>query len=194
MTPHRNRLILSVVAVGLAMLVLVPAAAAPGKVVKVPAPLEPPKKEPANPAPVPPPAPDDETNELQRLIQRQLQQVLPPLPPDQQAEIQKQIQEAIRGLPGVPLPGNVQVAATTTTIQGNSITTRHQSGALAITVTGTLENGKCKPSEITIEDNGAISKYDSLDKVPAQFQPKVKSLIERSGPKLLDLECDGLFP
>jgi beta-lactamase regulating signal transducer with metallopeptidase domain len=59
-------------------------------------------------------------------------------------------------------------------------TTRYQEGALFITVTGKVANGKAKVGEITVQDGAASTDYPNLDKVPERYRDKVKNLVEMS--------------
>jgi hypothetical protein len=59
-------------------------------------------------------------------------------------------------------------------------TTRYQEGSLVITVTGKVEDGKGKTTEIQIQDGRETHKYESVDKVPEQYRDKVKNLVETS--------------
>src|SRR5262249_19615093 len=70
---------------------------------------------------------------------------------------------------------------TTTFRTGDRFTTRHQEGSLIITVTGTVADGKARASEINIQDGAVTSKYDSVDRVPAQERDKADHLLRVSG-------------
>jgi hypothetical protein len=76
---------------------------------------------------------------------------------------------------------------TSTIHENDRFTSRLQDGGLAITVTGKVEDGKTKVSEIQIKDGNKTEKYESLDKVPEQYRDKVKHLIEVSSKPRLDL-------
>lgn len=90
----------------------------------------------------------------------------------------------------IPLPGGGQgifqilgppqpnAVITTTVRTAEGFTTRHQEGSLIITLTGTTKDGKNKVGEISIQDGRESHKVESLDKVPKQYQDKVKNLIE----------------
>lgn len=67
-----------------------------------------------------------------------------------------------------------------TTIQrdNDSFTAKNVEKCMTITVKGTIEEGKAKVSEITIDDGKKPQKYESLDKVPADHKAKVQSLIK----------------
>jgi beta-lactamase regulating signal transducer with metallopeptidase domain len=97
--------------------------------------------------------------------------------------------------PGVPIPplpgpagpvmlqllGPAQNAVITTTVRtSDGFTTRYQEGSLIITLTGSTKDGKAKVIEIHVQDGGVTNKYESLDKVPKQYQDKAKNLIEMS--------------
>jgi hypothetical protein len=76
-------------------------------------------------------------------------------------------------------PGlNNQTVITSTFRTGDRFTTRHQEGSLIITVTGTVEEGKNKVSQIQVQDGNESAKYESVAKVPEQYRDKVKNLIE----------------
>jgi len=70
------------------------------------------------------------------------------------------------------------VAALSTVRTGDEFTTRYQEGELAITVKGSVADGKTKVKEITVRDGGKTEKYESVDKVPERFRDKVKDVIE----------------
>lgn len=72
-------------------------------------------------------------------------------------------------------PGSV---LTTNFRTNNRFTTRHQEGSLIITVTGTVEDGKAKVSQIHVQDGRESNTYQSVDKVPEQYRDKVANLIE----------------
>ena len=61
---------------------------------------------------------------------------------------------------------------------GNQFITRHQEGSLIVTVTGTVDDGKSKVSQIKVQDGNESNKYEAVDKVPEQYRAKVKNLIE----------------
>ena len=105
------------------------------------------------------------------------------------------------GFPGIPgnglggmgappgFPGGARIinggpgfkgVMTTTFRNDDRFTTRHQEGSLVITVTGKIEDGKAKTSEIQVQDGTATNKYENVDKVPEQYRDKVKSLVEMS--------------
>jgi hypothetical protein len=70
----------------------------------------------------------------------------------------------------------------------DSFTTRHQEGSLIITVTGKVADGKTKLGEIQVQDGQVAHKYESVDKVPDQYQDKVKNLVEMSEKSSLKIE------
>jgi beta-lactamase regulating signal transducer with metallopeptidase domain len=70
----------------------------------------------------------------------------------------------------------------------DSFTTRHQEGSLIITVTGKVADGKTKLGEIQVQDGQVVHKYESVDKVPDQYQDKVKNLVEMSEKSSLKIE------
>jgi beta-lactamase regulating signal transducer with metallopeptidase domain len=84
----------------------------------------------------------------------------------------------------VPRPGEkVKPGDVLTTLfrAGERFTTRYQEGSLIITVTGTVAGGKAKVGEIQIQDGRQEHKYDSVERVPAQYRDKVAHLVEMSG-------------
>jgi PDZ domain len=56
-------------------------------------------------------------------------------------------------------------------------TARYTEGELAITLTGTLTDGKARVREIRVRDRDSADKYDSLDQVPERYRDRVKDLI-----------------
>jgi beta-lactamase regulating signal transducer with metallopeptidase domain len=77
----------------------------------------------------------------------------------------------------------------TTTFRTNDrFTTRHQEGSLIITVTGKVADGKTKLGEIQVQDGQVVHKYESVDKVPDQYQDKVKNLVEMSEKSSVKIE------
>jgi membrane-associated protease RseP (regulator of RpoE activity) len=70
----------------------------------------------------------------------------------------------------------------------DSFTTRHQEGSLIITVTGKVADGKTKLGEIQVQDGQVAHKYETVDKVPDQYQDKVKNLVEMSEKSSLKIE------
>ncbi len=82
------------------------------------------------------------------------------------------------GGPGVF--GNAGGVMTTLFRTDNRFTGRHQEGTLVISVTGTVDDGKAKVSEISVNDGGTKHKYESAGKVPAEYRDKVKNLVEMS--------------
>jgi hypothetical protein len=59
-------------------------------------------------------------------------------------------------------------------------TTRQQEGSLVLTVVGTVKDGKPAVSTISVREGNEEKKYDTLDKVPAEYRDKVARLIELS--------------
>lgn len=59
-------------------------------------------------------------------------------------------------------------------------TINHHEGSLNIMVMGKVEDGKQKVSEIQVRDGAASHRYESVDKVPARYRTKVKSLVDRA--------------
>lgn len=107
-------------------------------------------------------------------------------------------------LPGpnmIPLPGGgqgifqiagpQQNAVITTTIRTpEGFTTRHQEGSLIITLTGTVKDGKSKVGEIHIQDGRESHKVETLDKVPKQYQDRVKSLVDLHEKTKVEVEIE----
>jgi beta-lactamase regulating signal transducer with metallopeptidase domain len=56
-------------------------------------------------------------------------------------------------------------------------TVRRREGNLAITVTGSVSDGKSKVAKIRIKDEKNSRDYDSIDAVPDRYQEKVKHLV-----------------
>jgi hypothetical protein len=92
-----------------------------------------------------------------------------------------------RGGPVVVAPAE-QGVMTSIFRTDNRFTTRHQEGSLIITVTGTVDTGKSKVNEITVQDGGVTSKYESVAKVPEQYRDKVKNLVEMSEKSSIKIE------
>jgi hypothetical protein len=77
------------------------------------------------------------------------------------------------------LGGMAGVAGSTTVTRNNDeFTARNRSGDVTLTVKGTVEDGKPKVSEVTVEADGKTKTYDSVSKVPAEHQEKAKKLAE----------------
>ncbi len=70
----------------------------------------------------------------------------------------------------------------------DNFTAKHESGDVKITLKGKIDDGKAKVSEVQIEINGKTTKYESVDKVPAEYKEKVKKLTEMSGKGGLQLQ------
>ncbi len=75
-------------------------------------------------------------------------------------------------------PGGAGNVMTTTFRSRDRFTTRHQEGSLVITVTGKVADGKSQVTEIRVQDGNESHRYESVDKVPAEYRDKVKSLVE----------------
>jgi beta-lactamase regulating signal transducer with metallopeptidase domain len=83
---------------------------------------------------------------------------------------------------------------TTTMRTDDHFTTRHEEGSLIITLSGKVEKGKSKVSEIQIQDGRESHKYDSIDKVPETYRDKVKhlsDLIEKDNVEIRIRGFDG---
>jgi hypothetical protein len=59
-------------------------------------------------------------------------------------------------------------------------TSRHQEGTLVITVTGTVKEGKARPTGIRIQEGTVVERYTALDKVPEEYRDKVAHLLQLS--------------
>jgi beta-lactamase regulating signal transducer with metallopeptidase domain len=59
-------------------------------------------------------------------------------------------------------------------------TTRYQEGDLAITLNGSVAQGKVQVESIVVQDGKAKNKYASLHNVPAQYRARVKDLLKIS--------------
>jgi hypothetical protein len=57
-------------------------------------------------------------------------------------------------------------------------TARYTDGALAITLTGAVADGKARVREIRVRDRDTVVDYDSLDQVPGRYRDRVNGLIE----------------
>jgi hypothetical protein len=79
-----------------------------------------------------------------------------------------------------PIPPNGRAVMTTMIRTADHFTLRHQEGSLIITLTGATAEGKAKIKTIHIQDGARNEKYESADKVPEQYQDKVKNLLEMS--------------
>jgi beta-lactamase regulating signal transducer with metallopeptidase domain/exonuclease VII small subunit len=87
-------------------------------------------------------------------------------------------------------PGQGQVLTTILRNDGH-FTTRHQEGSLIITVTGTAAGGKAKVGEIHIQDGNQTAKYESVERVPAQYRDRVNDLIKMSARGEIRVEGGG---
>ncbi len=67
---------------------------------------------------------------------------------------------------------------TTITRKNDEFTARNRSGGVSLTVKGTVEDGKSKVTEVTVEADGKKKTYDTVSKVPAEHQDKVKKLAD----------------
>jgi hypothetical protein len=63
--------------------------------------------------------------------------------------------------------------------QGN-FTSTHREGALAITVTGTVNNGNVTVTNVTIQDGAVTNQYDRLNLVPEAHRERVTKMIENA--------------
>ncbi len=79
-----------------------------------------------------------------------------------------------------PQPGDARTVMTTMVRTPERFTLRHQEGSLIITLTGAATDGKAKVKTIHVQDGARNEKYESVDKVPEQYQDKVKNLIQMS--------------
>jgi hypothetical protein len=82
-----------------------------------------------------------------------------------------------QGAPGM-MGGGESGVLTTNFRSGDHFTSRHQEGSLIITATGTVTDGKVKVSKIRVVDGRDDKSYESLDRVPEEYQDKAKSLLE----------------
>jgi hypothetical protein len=94
---------------------------------------------------------------------------------------------AAGGFPGARFGGRLIMpnlgglgGATTITRTNDGFTTRHRADGATITVKGTVDQGKARVSEVTIQSAGQTKTYDSVDKVPQEHQEMVKKLAEMS--------------
>jgi len=73
-------------------------------------------------------------------------------------------------------------AATTLAVSrnGDGFTTQYSEGGVAMKLTGTVADGKGTLTAAEITENGATTKYETLDKVPETHRAKVKELVEMS--------------
>jgi beta-lactamase regulating signal transducer with metallopeptidase domain len=62
---------------------------------------------------------------------------------------------------------------------GATLVVKQSDNGLALTVTGTLDNGKFTVSEIEIQDGAISTKYQKIDQVPEANRPAVEKLVER---------------
>lgn len=85
-------------------------------------------------------------------------------------------------IPKIELGGAASGKNVTRTVQINNdrYSAKHQEGSLTITLTGTMNEGKLKITEIKIEDGSDTDKYESIDKVPERYRAKVKDLADTS--------------
>jgi hypothetical protein len=79
-----------------------------------------------------------------------------------------------------PLPGGGGLSVTLG--QGNFTIQSIQDGT-KYDLKGTTENGTVKLAEVAIEVDGKSTKYDSIDKVPAEHRPQVEKLLKTIGGK-----------
>jgi len=106
------------------------------------------------------------------------------LPVAKAVAAEPEMPRAIPGLRGrrllLPNLGDLGGAGDLTSVTRNNdeFTVRNRSGDVTITVKGTVDEGKSKVSEVTIASDGKTKTYDSVAKVPAEHQEKVKKLAE----------------
>jgi HEPN domain-containing protein len=62
-----------------------------------------------------------------------------------------------------------------------NFTAKLEQNGVKFSVEGTIENGTRKLREVVIEDNGKVTKADSLEKVPEEYRPAVEKLLQGPG-------------
>lgn len=65
----------------------------------------------------------------------------------------------------------------TTFRQQDRFTTRYQEGSLIVTVIGKLTKGQAAVGQVKVQDGGVEHRYPTLDKVPPEYQDKVRDLL-----------------
>jgi hypothetical protein len=105
----------------------------------------------------------------------------PPLFPGLQGQLPRAVD-----LPGIGafagLGGNTSISRV-----NDDFTVKHSLDDVKFTVTGKIDQGKAKVSEVKIEANGQSKTYDSVDKVPAEHKETVQKLVrmgEKGGVRL----------
>lgn len=77
------------------------------------------------------------------------------------------------------IPGGKGDATTTVTIdKKNAFTINHAEGKVKITLAGRIEDGKARPSSVTIRDGSNTSKYKSVDEVPSPHKETIEKLLK----------------
>jgi beta-lactamase regulating signal transducer with metallopeptidase domain/ElaB/YqjD/DUF883 family membrane-anchored ribosome-binding protein len=76
-------------------------------------------------------------------------------------------------------PAGKREATTVVTIdRENAFTINHSEGKVKITLTGRIEDGKPRPSSVTIREGGQTTKYKSVDEVPGTHKETVEKLLK----------------
>jgi membrane-associated protease RseP (regulator of RpoE activity) len=76
--------------------------------------------------------------------------------------------------------GAASPVLTTTFRREDRFTTRYQEGSLVITIVGKVSDGKPVVAQVKVQDGGVEHRYPSVEKVPAEYQDKVRDLVEAS--------------
>jgi beta-lactamase regulating signal transducer with metallopeptidase domain len=79
---------------------------------------------------------------------------------------------------GASAQGSIQTTCLRT---GDRFNTRYQEGSLIITVTGKVAGDKTEVEEIHVQDGKATNRYESVERVPAQYRDKVNYAVRISG-------------
>jgi beta-lactamase regulating signal transducer with metallopeptidase domain/C-terminal processing protease CtpA/Prc len=69
-------------------------------------------------------------------------------------------------------------------------TAKYDEGNLSITATGVVKDGKAALEAVVVKENDKDAKYASLDKVPEQFQARVKRLVELAEKDKVEFKID----
>jgi hypothetical protein len=92
------------------------------------------------------------------------------------------------GLPGGRLVPNLNLPfglgnMTGITRNGDEFTATQQSDGVRIVVKGKVDQGKATVREVEVDANGQKNRYDSLDKVPAEYREKAQKLADAAAGK-----------
>ena len=87
--------------------------------------------------------------------------------------------QGANGFPGRPAAAAGRGVAVSVTRNGDQVSAQYRDDAIAVMISGKLDNGKLKLDTLTVQEgDGAAVKYESVDKVPEKHRDKVKKLVE----------------